>query len=193
MQLSRPVVLVTVLAVLSLGSTGCAGVVTGTPEARPRVTVTVTAEGPDGRAVPNAPTQSPSSATTQPGACSLLTHAEADTLAGRALQPAVGAGQSDQGGFTLCQYTAAPTEPGVAQVSVGVGDGAKKALDIDKETLHHPFQRVQGIGDEAWQEDGHVFLRKGTVWVSIELVLLNDPAENVGRLQHAARIVAGRL
>ena len=78
-------------------------------------------------------------------------------------------------------------------MSVGVGDGAKKALDIDKSTLHHAFQRVQGIGDEAWQEDGHIFLRKGTVWVSIELVLLNDPAQNVGRLQHAARLVAGRL
>jgi hypothetical protein len=92
----------------------------------------------------------------------------------------------------MCQYTADPNGP-TGQVEVFLGDGAKKSFDIDKDVLDHDFTSVPGIADEAQQEDGNIFLRKGTTWVQIRLVLLNDPAENVEPLQTAAKIVASRL
>ncbi len=60
-------------------------------------------------------------------------------------------------------------------------------------TLGHKFTSVPGIGDECDQEDGNIFIRKGTNWVDINLVKLNDPAQNVQPMQTAAKIVAGRL
>ena len=74
-----------------------------------------------------------------------------------------------------------------------MGDGAKKELDIDRDTLGHKFTSVPGIGDEADQEDGGIFIRKGDNWVDINLVKLNDPAQNVQPMQTAAKIIAGRL
>ena len=49
-----------------------------------------------------------------PDACDLLTHEEANTLAGRTLQDAVPAGL-ENGAYVACQYTSDPNEPGVAQ------------------------------------------------------------------------------
>jgi hypothetical protein len=125
-------------------------------------------------------------------ACALLTQKEANALADMELQPAVGAGQ-EQGADTLCQYTRDPNKDGIAQVSIIVGDGAKKALEIDKDNLGHAFTKVPEIGDEAWQEDDAIFVRKDTTWVEVGLVLLNDPSVNVEPLQQAAKIVVGRL
>lgn len=132
------------------------------------------------------------SSTALPDACDLLTHDEANTLAGRTLQDPVPAGLVN-GANVMCQYTSDPNEPGVAQVEVYVGDGSEKALEIDRDVLGHTFTSVPGIADEVLQEDGSIFIRKGTTWASINLVLLNDPAENVQRMQDAAVIVAGRL
>jgi hypothetical protein len=120
--------------------------------------------------------------------CKLLTQAEATTLAGVKVNAAVEAGAA--GTQTLCQYTSDPSGP-TAQVEIISGDGAKKELDIDRDTLGHPFTSVTGIGDEVDQEDGNIFIRKGDNWVDINLVKLNDPAENVKPMQTAAKIIAG--
>jgi hypothetical protein len=122
--------------------------------------------------------------------CKLLTQAEATTLAGVKLNAAVEAGAA--GTQTLCQYTSDPSGP-TAQVEIITGDGAKKELDIDRDTLKHQFTSVPGIGDEADQEDGNIFVRKGDNWVDINLVKLNDPAQNVQPMQTAAKIIASRL
>lgn len=122
--------------------------------------------------------------------CKLLTQAEASTLAGLKLNAAVEAGAA--GTQTLCQYTSDPNGP-TGQVEIITGDGAKKALDIDRDTLGHKFTSVSGIGDECDQEDDDIFIRKGDNWVDIDLVLLNDAAQNVQPMQTAAKIIAGRL
>jgi hypothetical protein len=115
---------------------------------------------------------------------------EAGQLAGRTLQDGVASGPA--GTPTMCQFTSDPNEPGVAQVTVQVGDGVKKYLDIDKDTLGHPFTQVDDLGDEAWQEDDAIFVRHGNLWIGITLVLLNDPAENAQPLRAAATIAVGR-
>ena len=137
-----------------------------------------------------APTSTGSAPPTAVEPCDLLTRAEAEHLAGTALQAGVAAGSN--GTHTLCQYTG-PTSGPTAQVEIFVGDGAKKMLDIDKDSLQHPFTTVAGIGDLCLQEDGNIFIRKNGQWASINLVLLNDPATNVKPLQDAAKIIAARL
>jgi hypothetical protein len=125
-----------------------------------------------------------------PDPCSLLTPAEAETMATAKLEPATEAGPT--GAPTLCPYTGDPSGP-TAQVEIIIRDGAKKALDIDRDNLKHKFTTLTGIGDEAYQEDDNVFLRKGTLWVDIDLVRLNDPSDNVKPMQTAAALVAARL
>jgi hypothetical protein len=121
----------------------------------------------------------------EPDPCLLLPKAEAEALAGTPLEDAVPSPHA-------CSYTGPVSGP-VAQVEVYVGDGAKKMLDIDRDTLAHPFTEVPGVGEEALAEDGVIFFRKGGVWVAIRLVRLNDPAENVEPLITAARSAAGRM
>jgi Protein of unknown function (DUF3558) len=137
----------------------------------------------------SSPSEAPSS-TPIAHPCSLLTQTEAETLAGTKLDPGTESGGADEA--TLCQYVGPTTGP-LAQVEVGVGDGAKKVLDVDRDVLEHTFTTLSGIGDEAYQEDNNVFLRKGTNWASIRLVLLNDPSDNVERMKAAAREVANRM
>jgi hypothetical protein len=79
---------------------------------------------------------------------------------------------------------------GSDQVEVYVGDGAKKILDIDRE-LEHEIWPLSGIADEAYAEDGAVFLNKSGQWVAIRLVSLNDPKESRKPLEDLARKVAG--
>lgn len=120
--------------------------------------------------------------------CKLLPREDAEAIAGTPLDPGVeGPAHSPQ-----CNYTGPVTGP-VAQVEIYVGDGAKKILDIDRDDLKHPFAAVPGIADEAHEEENAIFLRKGTTWVAIRLVRLNDPAENRAPLRAAATKVAGRL
>jgi hypothetical protein len=120
-----------------------------------------------------------------PKPCELVTKDEAETLAGTPLDDPVPAQGS-------CTFTG-PTSGPVAQVEVFVGDGAKKYLDIDRDTLGHKFEAVPGIGDEALIEDSNIFVRKGTTWAALRLTLLNDAAENRPRLEALAATVAGRL
>jgi hypothetical protein len=110
-----------------------------------------------------------------PDPCSLLTQDEADGLAGVKLGAPLPEGTPP----TNCVWPT-PLTGSVAQVEVGVGDGAKKFFDIDKITLAHDFTQIPGIGDEAWQESDTVFVRTGSLWFSLHLVKLdtnpNDPA-----------------
>lgn len=126
-------------------------------------------------------------ADTTPDPCKLLTRAEATKLAG--VQLPVGQDSGDPP--SMCQFTAPSTGP-TAQVEVFVGDGAKKMLDIDR-GLGHKFAPVPGVGDEAYEEDFNVFVRKGTVWSAIDLVRLEDAAQFRDALRTAASEIAGRL
>lgn len=154
------------------------------------VTVTETATVTAAAGSSSTPVSPPASLVAAPEPCELLTQAEAEALTQIKLQPGISSGAA--GINTLCQYTSDPSGP-TAQVEIIVGDGAKKALDIDRDTLGHAFTAVSGIGDEAAQEDGNIFVRKGNIWVDINLVLLNDPAQNVEPMQTAAKAVVARL
>jgi hypothetical protein len=120
-----------------------------------------------------------------PAACDLVTQAEAETLAGTPLDPPLAVKET-------CTYTGPVTGP-TAQVEVFVGDGAKKFYDTDRDTLQHEFTPVPGVGDEAYVEENTIFLQKNGTWVSIRLVLLNDPAENKVPLETLAKTVADRI
>jgi hypothetical protein len=125
-------------------------------------------------------------------ACALLTKSEAEALAGTPLNAPVAAGPAGSGDNTLCQFVGPTTGP-TAQVEVFVGDGAKKQLDIDRDNLMHTFTQCADIGDQCLQEDDFIFVEKNGTWASINLVLLNDPAQNVQPLQTAIKQVADRL
>lgn len=192
----RNVTPVVALVGVAVAVSACGGS-TKTATATVTVTTTVTATASAPASAP-AVSVAPASATASEVAslppvidpCKLLTQAEATTLAGVKLNAAVEAGAA--GTQTLCQYTSDPSGP-TAQVEIITGDGAKKELDIDRDTLKHQFTSVPGIGDEADQEDGNIFVRKGDNWVDINLVKLNDPAQNVQPMQTAAKIIASRL
>lgn len=147
----------------------------GTGGGKPAATGTTPA--PDAMSAPPAKTSV--------DACSLVTKQEAEALAGTPLDDA-------QPVRDTCTYTG-PTSGPTAQVEVFVGDGAKKFLDIDRDALGHQFTTLTGVGDEAYLEDGAVFISRSGTWVSIRLVRLNDPADNRKPLEDLARTVAGRL
>ncbi|MER5608416.1 hypothetical protein AB0F93_25045 [Micromonospora tulbaghiae] len=117
-------------------------------------------------------------------ACTLVSKADAERLAGTALDEPVVAGQS-------CTYTGPVTGP-TAQVEVFVGEGAKKYLDIERQ-LGHEIRELAGTADEALLTAEAFFLRKGELWVAVRLVRLNDPQENRAPLERLARTVAGRM
>lgn len=122
--------------------------------------------------------------------CKVVTKADAEKVVGTPLQAPTTAGGSDD---RLCQYTSDPTGP-EAQVAVIMGAGAKKALDLDKDTLQHAFTPLKGVGDEAYLESGNVFVRKGTVWVAVNVVALDAPEDQVQTaLTKLASTIAGRL
>jgi hypothetical protein len=119
-----------------------------------------------------------------PDPCALVTKKEAEKIAGTALADPVHIRDT-------CTYTGPVTGP-TAQVEVFVGDGAKKFLDVER-TLGHDVKPLAAVGDEAYTEDYAVFLRKGTTWVSIHLVRLEDPAAYLKPMQDQAAIVASRI
>lgn len=122
--------------------------------------------------------------------CTLITKAEAETLAQTPLADAVKAGGTDD---QLCQYVGPPTGP-TAQVEIFSGAGAEKALQIDRDTLKHDFTTLAGIGDEAWEEDSNVFVRVGTNWAAINVVLLEvDQATIQSGLATLAATMASRM
>lgn len=130
---------------------------------------------------------SPTAAQKALDVCALLNLAAAQTLVGTTLN----AGDAGADSNPSCTYNSDPAGP-TAQVNVYIGDGAKKAYDIDV-ALEHSFTDVPGIGDEAHQEDSAIFARKGTTWVAISIVLLDDTGPTVPRLQDAMRTVVGQL
>jgi hypothetical protein len=123
-----------------------------------------------------------------PDACTLLTQEEAETLAHERLDPPVPSGADN----SQCMWTAPPTAPGVGQVQINVGDGAKKQYDIDNQVLGHTFKPVPGIGDEAYLEAGAIFVRKGDLWFSVILVSLQVDDAEPG-LVKAAQLVVSRV
>ena len=126
--------------------------------------------------------------TALPDPCTLLTQDEADTLAGVKLGPPMPQGVPP----TNCVWPT-PTTGSVAQVEVGVGDGAKKFLDIDKDTLGHTFTQVSGLGDEAWQESDTIFVRTGAVWFSLHLVKLDSDPNDQSNTAALAKTILGRI
>ena len=123
-----------------------------------------------------------------PDPCTLLTQDEADTLAGVKLGAPLPEGDPP----TNCVWPT-PLTGSVAQVEVGVGDGAKKFLDIDKDTLGHDFTQVSGIGDEAWQESDTIFVRTGTLWFSLHLVKLDSAPNDLSNTAALAKTILGRI
>jgi uncharacterized protein DUF3558 len=149
------------------------------------------AQQPSGNASPTPPASSPAiqaspSPAAVPDPCVLVNQADGATLTGTSMT----AGQEGNPDNPSCTYGSATSK--TAQVQVFVGDGAKKTLDIDRQ-LGHAFTAVPNVGDEAFEEHDAIFFRKGTVWVAIELVLLNDPEQNRVPLEQLAAKAAGRM
>jgi hypothetical protein len=165
-----------------------------TPARTVTVTRTVTAKPsasvPTGDAALTGAAAPSSAAAALPDPCKLLPLADATTLAGTKLNAPTIAGAP--GTATACQYDGPVSGP-EAQVGVFVGDGAKQQLHIDKDNLHHKFITISGIGDQCLQEDDFVFVLKNGLYASINLVRLNDPAQNKTRLTAAARTLAANM
>ena len=119
--------------------------------------------------------------------CQVVTKADAEAVARTSMLAGV-PGIPDE---PSCVYNGPVTGP-LAQVSVYIGPGAKKTLDVDR-ALKHRFIRVSGIADEVVEETNAIFLRKGTLWVALELVRLNDPATNRRPLERLAKTIVPRL
>ncbi len=118
--------------------------------------------------------------------CGLLTRDEANKLAGvKVLDPL-------SAGGTECIWPTPLTGP-TGQVQIDVGDGAKKAYDIDNTVLGHDFTAVPGIGDEAWLEEQEIFFRVGDTWVALSVVRLDSPSDLHDMLKELATAIVGRL
>jgi hypothetical protein len=161
-------------ATVLVALTGCSVLAPRAP-----ATVTVTAGSAASSSAPAAASPAPAG-----DACTLLTAAEARTIVGIDLQKPI-----DQ--QTRCEWDSDPNGP-TAQVQINVGDGAKKFYDTEK-LLDHKLVDVPGLGDEAHQEDGAVFFRKGSTWVALSIVDLADDPGIPQRLSTAAKVIAGRL
>lgn len=114
-------------------------------------------------------------------ACKVLTQSDSDALIGTKLLAPLRASNSDT---ASCTYPGDPNGP-TAQVEIFIGDGAKQQLAIDKDKLKHQFTQPTGLGDEAWQEDDMIWARKGSTWISIGVVSLDDASQFATRLQTA--------
>lgn len=179
-RLRRHLITLGLWTALTFISAGCGGAAV-TPAATIRPTL------PPLTAPPPTSSPEPELTFTVLDACLILQKRDAEAIAQTPLET----GQPGNPLSPSCMYTGPVTGP-LAQVSIYIGDGAKKTYDIDL-ALHHEFTPVADIGDEAYQEDNGFFFRKGTTWVAIELVRLNDPSENVKLLQDAAKKVAAAL
>jgi hypothetical protein len=177
------------LALATVGLAGCASVTDGSPQSRPSATGSSDEPSPS-VADPSRSAGPPAEGSGGPAnaeaidPCSLVTKAEADQVSGVTLQPAVRSLQ-------LCTFPT-PTTGTVAQLEIYVGDGAKKYLDIDKINLQHPFHRVPGVGDQAWAEDGAIFVQAKGIWIGLRLTRLDEVDTGPALAQLAATVV-GRL
>ncbi|MFF7212581.1 hypothetical protein ACFZAU_18890 [Streptomyces sp. NPDC008238] len=170
---------VPVAALLVLALQGCQGDAAGAggkPSSAPA------AEG-SSAASPQPPSASPTGASAG-DPCALVTQDEADGIAGIALQP----GRDLEG---TCTYVAPASGP-TGQVEVFAGEAGKNYYDAER-GIGHELKPLDGIGDEAWLEDGSVFLRVSGQWVAIRVVRNEDPSRLDKPLEDLARTVAGRL
>jgi hypothetical protein len=119
--------------------------------------------------------------------CKVVTRDEAESLARTTLQQGV----LVEGEDPSCTYSGLPNGP-TAQVEIFAGDGAKKYYDVDVQ-LGHQFTTVPNLGDEAHLEEFTIFTRKGTTWLAIHLVRLDDPDPYAAPLTNLARTAVGRL
>jgi hypothetical protein len=182
---SRLVVLAAGL-VMSLALAACSGAApTPTPAPTPSPTPVATPAPTDRPAATDTPVPTEAAL---PDPCSLLTQDEADTLGGEKLGPPLPEGNPP----TNCVWPT-PLTGSVAQVEVGVGDGAKKYLDIDKDSLGHAFTQVSGLGDEAWQESDTVFVRTGSLWFSLHLVKLDAAPDDQANMVTLAKTILSRI
>ena len=125
-----------------------------------------------------------------PDPCSIVSQTQASAIVGVSLLAPTSVGGADD---RMCQYTSDPAGP-TAQVEVFTGPGAKKMLDIDKDTLQHTFTTLTGVGDEAYLEDSNLFVRKGTTWAAVNVVVLDaDPATVQAALTSIAPVIAAEL
>ncbi|WP_431948071.1 hypothetical protein [Actinacidiphila sp. bgisy167] len=186
---------VPVVALLALALQGCQQPAAGGAGDRPSATAPTApgapgAPGAEGSsaASPARPSASPTAGvadgTAADDPCALVTQAEAERLAGTALT--VG---KDLAG--TCTYTAPESGP-TAQVEIFAGDSGKSYYDAER-GIGHEMRPLDGIGDEAWLEDGSVFLRVSEQWVAIRLVRNAEPSRFDKPLEELARTVAGRL
>lgn len=128
-------------------------------------------------------TSSATSAADNP--CALVNQTEADQLAGMSLGP--GKVIAD-----TCTYTAPPSGP-TGQVEVFAGESGANYYDAEHQIHGDRLKPLKDVGDEAYLEDGSVFLRVGEEWVSIRLVRTEDSQQNDRPLTDLARTVATRL
>ncbi|MEV0185327.1 DUF3558 family protein [Streptomyces sp. NPDC050625] len=147
------------------------------PSPTTAVTSTPTGQGSE------APSPTPTS-TAVGDPCALVTQQEAEQLAGTPVKP----GKSVDG---TCTYVAPESGP-TAQVEIFAGETGKNYYDAERQ-LGHNLKPLDDVGDEAYLEDGSVFLRVSEEWVSIRLVRGNPAAENDKPLTDLARTVATRL
>jgi hypothetical protein len=168
------------------GASSGVSVSTAPPTTSPTTDAPIVTDAP---VVTDAPT-TVETVPTLPDPCSLVSQAQATAVV---VIPLLGATRAGSGDDQYCQYGADPSGP-VAQVEVFVGAGAKKILDLDKDTLQHEFTTLSGVGDEAYLEPGTLFLRKGTIWVAVEAVVLDTPPEQVqAALTALGPVIAGEL
>ena len=120
--------------------------------------------------------------------CQLLKQADAEAVA----QTKLGPPHEGSASSPSCTYKSMSAGARM-QVSIFLGAGAKALFDTDHR-LGHTFRTVSGVSaDEAWEEANAVFFRKGSFWIAIQLIGVNDPAVNRLPLEHLMKIVALRL
>jgi hypothetical protein len=123
-------------------------------------------------------------AATLPNPCKLVTRSDAQMLAGIKLQPPLRI-------RTGCTYNGYPTGP-VAQVEIYVDSTVPRTLTIDRQ-LKHKIWRVPRLGDQAFEEEWHIFVRKGKVWITINLVRTEAWPTFKPKLERAARVAINRV
>jgi hypothetical protein len=119
-----------------------------------------------------------------PDPCKLLTRTEAQALAGVKLQRPSDFGSS-------CTYNGYPTGP-TAQVAIYVESTVPRTLRIDR-LLHHKIWSVPRLGDQALEEEWHIFVREGKVWITINLVRTEAWPAYRKKLERAAAIAISRV
>lgn len=123
-------------------------------------------------------------ASSLPAPCKLLTRSEANVLAGIKLQPPLASGAS-------CTFNPYPTGP-VAQVFIFVDSSLPMTVQIDRK-LGHKFRSVPRLGDQALEEMGYIFVRKGTVWILLHVIAPDLWPAPRKRLERAAAIAISRV